>query len=363
MFCNYCRQVNPNDAVYCCACGREIGTALDRQKNTDPDGENKSAIEVVPAPSVRIASSTKPNSSAALDSFFSIEELQKFTDEELDELWRAYTRLQVPPSLAVQQEIKRRALLPRQLAPANSATPTPQSNQPNPGKVQLEATQPPVSQPAPIDWMTLLNSETTPQPNKDKSSKVGADASLPPLPRTASPVEGKGQVASPVGVLRDGKNIIVHRGARFPNFCIKCGEPARTNLQKTMYWHPSWLAILIFLGLLPYAIAVLAVRTKMDLTLPLCTLHQEKYKNRRRVSLAILIASIGLLLSCFYLSDVNIPIALGLGLVGLLTAGIIWELASTLLRANLIDAEKGSFRGANEGFMQKCAQRPPLLGS
>jgi hypothetical protein len=362
MFCNYCRQLNPNDAVYCCACGREIGTALGRQKDSDPDDENKSAVEVVPAAPVRVASSTKPNSPAAFDSF-SIEELQKFTDEELNELWGAYTRLQIAPSLAVQQEIKRRALLPRQLTPANSPTPTPQSNQPNRGKVQLEAPQPPVPQPAPSDWMTLLNTKTTLQPNKDTSSKAGADVALPPLPRTASPVEGKGPVASPVAVLRDGKNIIVPRGTRFPNFCVKCGEPARTNLKKTMYWHPSWLAILIFLGLLPFAIAVLAVRTKMDLTLPLCTLHQEKYKTRRRVSLAILIASVGLLLSCFYLSDDNIAIALGLGLVGLLTAGILWELASTLLRANLIDAEKGSFRGANEGFLQKCPQRPPVLGS
>lgn len=357
MFCNYCRQVNPNDAVYCCACGREIGTALGRQKNSDPDGDKKSAIEVVPAQPVRTASSANLNGPAALDSF-SVEELQRFTDDELDELWRAYTRLQIPPSLAVHQEIKRRALLPRQRAPANSATPAPQSNL---GKAQLEAPQLPVSQLAPNDWLTLLNTETTPQPEKDKSSKERADVALPPLPRTASEVEGKGQVASPVGVFTDGKNIIVSRGARFPNFCIKCGEPARTSLQKTMYWHPSWLAILIFLGLLPYAIAVLAVRTKMDLILPLCTLHQERYKNRRRVSLAILIASIGILLSCFYLSDDNIPMALGLGLVGLLTAGIVWELASTLLRANLIDAEKGSFRGANERFMQKCPQTPPVL--
>jgi hypothetical protein len=361
MFCNYCRQLNPNDALYCCACGREIGTALGRQKDSDADSENKSATEVVPAPSVRIASSAQPNSSAARDSIFSIEELQKFTDEELDELWRAYAKLQIPPSLAVQQEIKRRALLPRQPAPAHSVTPTPPQS--NPGKVQLEVPEPPVSRPAPTDWMTLLNTQATPQANKDKSSKVGADIALAPLPRTASPVEGKGQALTPVGVLRDGKNIIVPRGARFPNFCIKCGEPARTNLQKTMYWHPSWLIILIFLGLLPYAIAVLAVRTKMDLTLPLCILHQEKYRTRRRVSLAILVASVGLLLSCFYLSDDSIPIALGLGLVGLLTAGILWELASTLLRANLIDAEQVSFRGDNEGFIQKCPQRPPVLGS
>jgi hypothetical protein len=360
MFCNYCRQLNPNDALYCCACGRDIGTALGRQKNSDPDGGDESATEVVSAPSVRIASSAQRNSSAARDSFFSIEELQKFTDEELDELWHAYAKLQIPPSLAVQQEIKRRALLPRQPAPANSPTPTPQSN---PGKAQLGAPQPPVSQPAPTNWMTLLNTETIPQLNKHESSKAGADLAPPPLPRAPSLIEGKAQVASPVGVLRDGKNIIIPRGARFPNFCIKCGEPAKTSLEKTLYWHPSWLAILIFLGLLPYAIAVLAVRTKMDLTLPLCNLHQEKYKNRRRISLATLIASIGLLLSCFYLSDDNIPIALGLGLVGLLTAGILWELASTLLRANLIDAEKGSFRGANEGFLQKCPQRPPVLGS
>jgi hypothetical protein len=353
MFCNYCRQANPNDALYCCACGREIGSALGRQKDSDPEGESKSAIEVVRAPSVPIASSAQQNSSATRDSFFSIEELQNFTDGELDELWRAYGKLQIPPSLAVQQEIKRRALLPRTPAPPQS----------NPGKVQSEFPQPPVSRPAPTDWMTLVNTETTFQPNKDKSSISDADVPLPPLRRTASIVEGKCQVASPVGVLRDGKNIIVPRGARFPNFCIKCGEPARTNLQKRMYWHPSWLVILIFLGLLPYAIVVLVVRTKMDLTLPLCTLHQEKYKTRRRVSLAILIASIGLLLLCVYLSDDNIPIALGLGLVGVLTAGVVWEIASTLLRANLIDAEKGSFRGANEGFIQKCPQRPPVLES
>jgi hypothetical protein len=75
MFCNYCRQVNPNDAVYCCACGREIDIAFGGQKQSDPVSEKRGTAEVVPAPSAHTASNTMPNGPAPLDSF-SIEELK-----------------------------------------------------------------------------------------------------------------------------------------------------------------------------------------------------------------------------------------------------------------------------------------------
>lgn len=36
MYCNYCRQLNPQDAVYCSACGRKISISVEKaEKSTE----------------------------------------------------------------------------------------------------------------------------------------------------------------------------------------------------------------------------------------------------------------------------------------------------------------------------------------
>jgi hypothetical protein len=358
MFCNYCRASNPNDAVYCSACGRAITFSAIHGEEVAREEEQPFEI-VIPPPEASKVAVTQ----ATVDGY-SAQELENLADEELDKIWSAYTDLQIMPSLAVQHELRRRALAPRTAPVGRSDSQTPSVNQPTPTAAEPETSKSP---PPPIystDWMALLKTlpETHSKATTDASFRVNSNSSTEARTgQAAQAITRNAAPASLIGVFRDGKDLIVTRGSQLPSYCVKCGGPARTVLQKKMYWHSSWLALLILLGLWPYLIIVLVVRTRMDLNLPLCAADREKHRNLRRIAVGILLTAAGLFLSCFYLSESNTVIALSLGLVGVLVAGIVWEVASSLLRSKFIDGEKGVFRGASELFLQKCAPKPPTM--
>ncbi|HUJ81274.1 MAG TPA: hypothetical protein VLW83_05295, partial [Candidatus Acidoferrales bacterium] len=68
------------------------------------------------------------------------------------------------------------------------------------------------------------------------------------------------------GVYRDGKNLVVTRGAEVPPICVRCGEAATGGLLlKKFYWHEPWVYLLLLPGVIWYIIAALIVRKRMDL--------------------------------------------------------------------------------------------------
>lgn len=97
MFCNYCRALNPNDAVYCSACGRTINPSLESGK-VEHKAENLATV--IP----EIAASVAKAPGEASSSW----DYAKMGDEELEQLREAYQKLNVaiPPTL--QSEIERR---------------------------------------------------------------------------------------------------------------------------------------------------------------------------------------------------------------------------------------------------------------
>jgi hypothetical protein len=97
MFCNYCRALNPNDAVYCSACGRTINPSLESGK-VEHKAENLAAlIPEIDASVVKAPDEASPSWEHA-----------KMGDEELDQLREAYQKLNVPIPPTVQSEIERR---------------------------------------------------------------------------------------------------------------------------------------------------------------------------------------------------------------------------------------------------------------
>ena len=358
MFCNYCRALNPNDAVYCSACGRTITFSVSHGE--DPPREHERPPEIVNRPPEAL---NAPLTRATIEGY-SAQELENLADEELDKIWAAYTDLQILPSQAVQNELRRRALASHAVPVAHAEAQGPSTNEPTLTVTERERSEPPAPPSRSTDWMALLKTfpETHSKATADEPFRVNSDAGAETrTSRTVQTIPTTPTSASLVGVFKDGKDLIVTRGSQLPSYCIKCGGPARTVLQKKMYWHPSWLVLLIFFGVLPYLLVVSLMRTRMDLSLPLCTLHREKHKNLRRAAVAILLAAAALFISCFYLSESNAAIALSLGLVGILVAGIVWEVSSSLLRSKFIDGEKGVFRGANEQFLQKCTSIPTTM--
>jgi hypothetical protein len=55
-----------------------------------------------------------------------------------------------------------------------------------------------------------------------------------------------------LAITRDGEKLIIPAGMAFPTallppVCVKCGAPADGKpVEKTFYWHPPWLYVLIF---------------------------------------------------------------------------------------------------------------------
>jgi hypothetical protein len=97
MFCNYCRASNPNDAVYCSACGRTIKPSLESEKEGHKAENLATVIPEIPA-SMAKAPDKEPSSW----------DYAKMGDEELDQLREAHQNLNVPIPHTLQSEIERR---------------------------------------------------------------------------------------------------------------------------------------------------------------------------------------------------------------------------------------------------------------
>ena len=76
---------------------------------------------------------------------------------------------------------------------------------------------------------------------------------------------------------RDGKKLVVRKGAELPDRCIKCNAPAGGyRYSRTLEWvKPIWL-VTLFLGLLLFALVYLIVRKKGKITVGLCEVHRRR---------------------------------------------------------------------------------------
>lgn len=100
------------------------------------------------------------------------------------------------------------------------------------------------------------------------------------LPRDAGGLSvhwGFGQEGG--GVWRDGNTVVMHKTARLPDYCIKCGVEANgSHLRKKLRWHHPALVLLILAGFLIYLIVALIVRKSATVDLSLCADHMRKHR-------------------------------------------------------------------------------------
>lgn len=167
---------------------------------------------------------------------------------------------------------------------------------------------------------------------------------------------------APVAIYRDGKDIIVARGAQLPPACIKCGQPATGGLLlKKFYWHERWVYFLLLPGVIWYIIAAYVVRKRMDLAIPLCGEHRIRHQWLRQAAILMMIASSIFVIISFFLPPDYLAYAI-FSFFGLLLAGFItWLIAGQFLRPMLINESLGIFRGAGERFLAQLPQKPPSL--
>lgn len=79
-------------------------------------------------------------------------------------------------------------------------------------------------------------------------------------------------------IVRDGQFLrIAREGVVLPPRCVKCNEPADSKgpLRRIIYWHsPGWYLLVLFPGLLFYALIALIVRKKAVVQVALCEQHR-----------------------------------------------------------------------------------------
>ncbi len=163
--------------------------------------------------------------------------------------------------------------------------------------------------------------------------------------------------AVPALPTRRGKDLNVPRSASLPANCLKCGAPATVPWRRKFYWHAPWLYVLIlFPGLLIYAIVALIVRKQMELNLPLCDSHHADRKRYKTMALVMILGCIpaGILLG--YASE-----ALGwvTGSAMFVAAIVFYALCGLGMRATKIDDNGGTFRGAGPAFLDLLPEQPP----
>jgi len=80
------------------------------------------------------------------------------------------------------------------------------------------------------------------------------------------------------GIWRDGGRLVMTKDAQLPYICIKTNEPADAWLRRKLYWHKSWIYLLVLVSLWVYVIVALIVREKADIQVGLC---RERIVRRR----------------------------------------------------------------------------------
>ncbi len=70
-----------------------------------------------------------------------------------------------------------------------------------------------------------------------------------------------------------------------PPLCMKCGQPTDHRVSKRFAWHPGWVMILIFVGLLVYVIVAIILTKRMRLSIPMCSRHLNHWLLRNLIIL------------------------------------------------------------------------------
>jgi hypothetical protein len=99
--------------------------------------------------------------------------------------------------------------------------------------------------------------------------------------------------AHTVGVFRMSDNrLVVHKAAALPAVCIKTGLAAETSVRRTLYWHhPLLILLVVFPGILIYAIVALIVRKSATLQFPITYRARNKLRWRLAVGFISLLGA------------------------------------------------------------------------
>lgn len=159
------------------------------------------------------------------------------------------------------------------------------------------------------------------------------------------------------GTWRHGPVLVLSPEASLPHRCIKCNEPAADPTKsRKVYWHSSWLYLLILVNVLIYIVVALIVRKKAVIAPGLCSTH----KKRRGIGIVsawvILLASLALIFFGVVNGEPNATVG---GILLILVAILVSVKVTPILRPRRIDAQYVRLKGCGAEFL---ASLPPFAG-
>jgi hypothetical protein len=172
-------------------------------------------------------------------------------------------------------------------------------------------------------------------------------------PQTESPLLATLAGDETEAVWREGRSIVIPRGASLPARCWRCNSSAvAAEVKCQLAWFPPIYLVLLLLGVVPLLILLLFVQRKATICVYLCERHARRRKTA--ILVAWLVAAVGL-------TAIIAGGVLGLGPlirfliwggVVLLAAGLIGALAASgLATPRRIDKEAAWVRGAGSPFL------------
>lgn len=164
------------------------------------------------------------------------------------------------------------------------------------------------------------------------------------------------------GVWRLGRQLVMRKGAKLPDRCVKTNKPAERWLKRTLYWHHPLLYLLIPAGVLFYAIAAIIVREKAVIQIGLT---QARF-NRRRWTIfgawLVALSGPGLWYTGykFNLGDRGAMLIFGGALVGFIAviAGCVGAYLSAIVQPTKITADYVWLKGVHPDYLRALPEFP-----
>jgi len=165
------------------------------------------------------------------------------------------------------------------------------------------------------------------------------------------------------GAWREGSQLVVTKEVALPPLCVKCNAPAEgPPWTKTLYWHnPALYVLIVFPGILIYAIVALCVRQRARVSAGLCPVHRKA--RGRKMLIAWSIAGAGLLTAITGFAIVGDRqtetaglICILVGILVLIVAGVLGLLFSNVLAPMKMEGNYAWLKGAGNDFL---ANFPP----
>jgi hypothetical protein len=156
------------------------------------------------------------------------------------------------------------------------------------------------------------------------------------------------------GVWRRKRNLVVALDTPLPDRCVKCNAAVEgSRLKRSLHWHhPALYLMLIFPGLLIYALVAIAVRKRATLLVGICDQHRAKRK--RSMLIAWLLAALGaaaITLAIVGVSEAAVGFLILAGVVLLLVA-LIWGIVGgRVVYAQRIDKSHAHIGGVCREYL------------